>query len=58
MNKKTLGNVLAILAVLCFVAAIIGMASNGSHRWVEPLQEASGSGWLRAAVTRTPGKRR
>lgn len=43
MNRRTIGNVLAVIALLCFVAAIIGMASNGSHRWVEPLEEA---GWM------------
>jgi predicted MFS family arabinose efflux permease len=43
MNKRTLGNALAVIALLCFVAAIIGMAISGSHRWVEPLEEA---GWM------------
>jgi len=43
MNKRTLGNVLAVIAILCFIAAIIGMASNGSHRWVEPIEEL---GWM------------
>jgi hypothetical protein len=43
MSKRTLGNALAVIALLCFVAAIIGMAISGSHRWVEPLEEA---GWM------------
>ena len=43
MNKRTIGNALAIIALLCFVAAIIGMAMSGSHRWVEPVEEA---GWM------------
>jgi len=43
MKKRTLGNVLAVLAVLCFLVAIIGMAISGSHRWVEPLEEL---GWI------------
>lgn len=43
MSKRTLGNALAVIAMLCFVAAIIGMAISGSHRWVEPLEEA---GWM------------
>jgi len=43
MNRRTLGNMLAVIALLCFVAAIIGMAISGSHRWVEPAEEA---GWM------------
>ena len=43
MDRRTLGNMLAVLAILCFIAAIIGMAISGSHRWVEPLEEA---GWM------------
>lgn len=43
MNKRTLGNVLAVLALLCFVAAIIGMATTSTHRWVEPVEEL---GWI------------
>ncbi|MHB8894617.1 MAG: hypothetical protein ACYC99_05470 [Candidatus Geothermincolia bacterium] len=43
MNKRMLGNVLAVIALLCFITAIIGMAIGGSHRWVEPLEEL---GWI------------
>ena len=43
MNKRNLGNVLAAIALLCFIGAIIGMAMSASHRWVEPLEEA---GWM------------
>ena len=43
MDKRTLGNALAVIAVLCFIAAIIGMATGSSTRWVEPLEEA---GWM------------
>lgn len=43
MNNRTLGNVLAILALLCFIVAIIGMAINGSPRWVEPVEQL---GWI------------
>lgn len=43
MSKRNIGNGLAVIALLCFVAAIIGMAMSGSHRWVEPLEEA---GWM------------
>lgn len=43
MSKRNIGNALAVIALLCFVAAIIGMAMSGSHRWVEPLEEA---GWM------------
>lgn len=43
MDKKTLGNVLGVLAAIFFAIAIIGMATHGSHRWVEPFEEA---GWL------------
>lgn len=43
MDRRTLGNALAVIAILCFVAAIIGMAISGSHRWVEPAEEA---GWI------------
>ena len=43
MSKRNIGNALAVIALLCFVAAIIGMAISGSHRWVEPLEEA---GWM------------
>jgi peptidoglycan/LPS O-acetylase OafA/YrhL len=43
MNKRTLGNVLAVIAILFFIAAIVGNAANGSHRWVEPCEQA---GWI------------
>lgn len=43
MNNRTLGNVLAGLALACFVVAIIGMAASGSHRWVEPMEQL---GWI------------
>ena len=47
MSKRNIGNALAVIALLCFVAAIIGMAMNsgigGAHRWVEPFEAA---GWM------------
>jgi phosphatidylglycerophosphate synthase len=43
MSKRNIGNALAVIALLCFIVAIIGMAMSGSHRWVEPLEEA---GWM------------
>lgn len=43
MDKRTLGNVLAVIAIVFFIVAIIGNASNGSHRWVEPCEQA---GWI------------
>jgi len=43
MNRRMLGNALGAIALLCFIAAIIGMAIGGSHRWVEPIEEL---GWM------------
>ncbi len=43
MKNKQIGNLFAVLAILCFVIAIIGMAAGGSHRWVEPVEEL---GWI------------
>lgn len=34
---------LGICAILLFVVAIVGMSASGSHRWVEPAEEA---GWI------------
>ncbi len=35
--------VLALCTIVLFVIAIIGMSTNSSQRWVEPVQEA---GWI------------
>lgn len=35
--------VFAVIAIICFAVAIVGMGSSSSHRWVEPFEEA---GWL------------
>jgi hypothetical protein len=43
MNNRRFGNVLAVVALLCFLVAIIGMATGGSTRWVEPIEEL---GWM------------
>jgi peptidoglycan/LPS O-acetylase OafA/YrhL len=43
MNNRRFGNVLAGVALICFLVAIIGMAMGGSHRWVEPVEEL---GWM------------
>jgi predicted tellurium resistance membrane protein TerC len=43
MNYRRIGNLLAVAALTFFVVAIIGNAVGGSHRWVEPFEQA---GWI------------
>ncbi len=43
MDKRALGNWLALLAIVFIIVAIIGGIAGGSHRWVEPFEQA---GWM------------
>jgi len=43
MDKKAFGNWLALIAIVCIIVAIIGGLAGGSHRWVEPFEQA---GWM------------
>jgi cell division protein FtsW (lipid II flippase) len=43
MDYRKLGNTFAVIALVLFMVSLIGMVSNGSHRWVEPFQQA---GWI------------
>lgn len=38
--RRNLAYIIAIVAIILFVAAAVGMFSKSSFRWVEPLQEA------------------
>ena len=43
MDKKALANGLALIAIFFIMVAIIGGLAGGSHRWVEPFEQA---GWM------------
>ena len=38
--RRNLAYVIGIVAIILFLAAAVGMFSNGSFRWVEPLEQA------------------
>lgn len=48
MYRKITLNVLGAATIALFVAAIIGMAVQGSHRWVQPLEQAA---WIAFILT-------